>query len=163
MLLDVIKLRAFTIGPQITALFDEGSPDYLNRVIALISPYAPSDSRVFHSGMVTSRWATAVLAVPYTEEIGRSVVDAVLQIASIKSLQPYIPVGVWALLGEQEELQHVSFARFENLETSKFSRHICLLSGRSDMPSIPMASPTCAFQLRRTSVGLGWAATGKIL
>jgi len=106
-LLDVIRLRAFTIGPQITALFNEGSPDSLNRVIALVSPYAPWDSRVFHSGTVTHRWATAVLGVPYTEEIGRSAVDAVLQIASIASLQPYIPVGVWALLKEQPSLPPV--------------------------------------------------------
>ena len=110
-LLDVIKLRAFTIGPQITALFDEGSPDSLNRIIVLVSPYVPWDSRVFHSSTVTRRWATAVLAVPYTEEVGRSVVDAVLQIASIKSLQPYIPVGVWALLKEQPSLPPACLGR----------------------------------------------------
>ena len=104
------KLGTFAIGPQITALLYEGSPDSLNRVIALASPYAlwnPEDS---HGGMVT-RWAAAVLAVPYTEEVGQSVVDALLQIASFDSLQPHIPVDVWALLKERPSLPPVCVGR----------------------------------------------------
>jgi len=78
------KLGTFTIGPFITTLFDEGSPDSLNPVIALLSPYALWNQGNSHSGMVT-RWAAAVLAVQYTEEVGQSVVDTLLQIASLDS------------------------------------------------------------------------------
>ena len=50
------------------------------------------------------RWATAVLAVPCTEEVGRSVVDTTLQIASEDSLRPRIPISIWALFKERPAL-----------------------------------------------------------
>ena len=84
-------------------LFEESSPPSMNRVIALISPYQYWSS--FGEGeKQADRWATAVLAVPYTEEVGRSVVDTTLQIASEDSLRPRIPIGVWALFKEQPSL-----------------------------------------------------------
>jgi len=92
--LRVVKLRLFTLGPQIATLFDEGSSDSLNRVIILVSPYAPWESRVFHSDMILRRWAAAALAVPYTDEIDRCIVDALLQISSFNFLRPHIPVDV---------------------------------------------------------------------
>ncbi|KAF9780471.1 hypothetical protein BJ322DRAFT_1112471 [Thelephora terrestris] len=57
------------------------------------------------------RWARAVLVIPYTEEIGRSVVGATLQIASEESLRPYIPIGVWAWLKERPSLPPVCRGR----------------------------------------------------
>ena len=84
-------------------LFEESSSPSMNRVIALISPYRYWSS--FSKGeKQVGRWATAVLAVPYTEEVGRSVVDTTLQIASEDSLRRHIPIGVWALFKERPSL-----------------------------------------------------------
>ena len=104
------KLGSFDIGPLVTALFDEGSPGYLNRVITLASPYALWNPQDSHSGMVT-RWVAAVSVAPDTEEVGQSVVDALLQIASLNSLQPHIPVDVWALLKKRPSLPPVCLGR----------------------------------------------------
>ena len=82
-------------------LFEGPSGPSLNRAIALVSQYR---SRGSWKESEVARWATAVLAVPYTEEVGRSVVDATLQIARFDSLRPHIPIGVWALLKEQPSL-----------------------------------------------------------
>jgi len=97
--------QGFTIEPTGT-LFDEGSPDSLNRVITLVSPYAPWNHKSSHGSMVT-RWATAVLAIPFTEEVEQSIVDTLLQIASNNSLQSYIPTDVWALLKKRPRLPPV--------------------------------------------------------
>ena len=84
-------------------LFEESSLPSMNRVIALISPYRYWSS--FGEGeKQVDRWATAILAVPYTEEAGRSVVDTTLQIASEDSLRPRIPIDVWALFKELPSL-----------------------------------------------------------
>ena len=104
------KLGTFAIGPLIATLFDEESPDSMNRVIALASPYAPWNPEDSHSGMVT-RWAAAVLAVPYAEEIGQSAVDTLLQIASLDFFQPYIPADVWGLLKKRPSLPPVCAGR----------------------------------------------------
>ena len=82
-------------------LFEESSTPSLNRAIALISPYR---NRIAWEEHEVARWATAVLAIPYTEQVGRSVVDATLQIASSDSLRPRIPIGVWALFKNQPSL-----------------------------------------------------------
>jgi hypothetical protein len=57
------------------------------------------------------RWARAVLVIPYTEEIGRGVVGATLQIASKDSLRSHIPIGVWAWLKERPSLPPVCRGR----------------------------------------------------
>jgi len=91
------------IGPFITTLFDEASPNSLNRVIVLVSPHVHWETWGFNKTAVT-RWAAAALAVPYTELVGQCVVDALLQLASIDSLRPYIPIGIWAWLDKQPPL-----------------------------------------------------------
>ena len=90
------------------ALFEESSAPSLNRAIALILPYRIQTARKEHE---VARWATAVLAVPYTEEVGWSVVEVALQSASKDSLRPHIPIGVWALFKEQPTLQPISEGR----------------------------------------------------
>ena len=85
------------ILPYITALFNEPVPSPLDRLITFFSPYLPWDRTENPEGFVF-RWAAAVLATPYTEQVGQSVVDALLQIASFYHLRPYIPRDVWALL-----------------------------------------------------------------
>jgi len=77
------------------ALFDESSTPSLDRVITLVSPYLDWDNHHFNQNMVT-RWSTAALAVPYTEEVGQSVVYTLLQIASVDALRQHIPVSVWS-------------------------------------------------------------------
>lgn len=58
-------------------------------------------------GEEIARWATAALEVPYTEEVGQSTVSALLQIASINSLQAYIPLNLWSLL-RKHHLSHLN-------------------------------------------------------
>lgn len=85
------------LNPYLTTLFNESSPPPLNRVFTLLSPYVPWDEKS-HNGHTVSRWAAAALAVPYTEEVGCRVVDALLQIAFIDPLRPHIPTDLWAWL-----------------------------------------------------------------
>jgi len=47
---------------------------------------------------------TAVSATPHTEEVARSVVDALLQIAYQKELLPYIPLDIWSWLKTRPSL-----------------------------------------------------------
>ena len=75
-----------------------------------MSPYVPWDDEL-HDGHTVARWAAAASATPYTEEIGRSVVDALLQIASVDSLRPHIPVDLWAWLKELPSLPPVCQGR----------------------------------------------------
>lgn len=109
-----VAVRAFQFSPTpwramwfytewcIKTLFKEPSAPSLNRAIALVSPYRHSYG--WEEDDVAT-WATAVLAVPYTEEVGQRVVDATLQIASSDSLRPHIPIGVWALFKKRPSLQ----------------------------------------------------------
>ena len=96
--------------PFLVTLFDETSPDSLDRVIALMSPYVHWGACGANKNMII-RWAAAASAVPYTEEVGRSVVDALLQIASIHSLRQHIPVDTWAWLNKQPSLPSVCRGR----------------------------------------------------
>ena len=80
----------------------------LDSVITLASHRLPWRSNLVDEGTVT-RWATTALATPDTEEVGRSVVDALLQIASVDSLRPYIPFGIWAWLKKQPFLRYGFF------------------------------------------------------
>ena len=67
------------VRPYITALFDTPTSSSLSLVLVLTS-------------------------FPYTELIGQIVVYALLQIASIDSLRPQIPVAIWAWLKKQPHL-----------------------------------------------------------
>lgn len=78
----------------ISRLFEQRSPTSLNRVIALISPFVPWDGALNNKVAVT-RWAAAASAIPYTEEVGQSVVVALLQIASVRFLRPHVPIDMW--------------------------------------------------------------------
>ena len=90
--------RWHCIGIQVAAVFDKSSPPSLDRVLTLISPYVPWHNRELYTGEAVTRWAAAVSAVPYSAEVGQSVAETLLQISSQLSLQPHIPVDVWAWL-----------------------------------------------------------------
>ena len=96
--------------PFLVTLFDETSPDSLNRVIALMSPSIHWGACGANTTMVI-RWARAASVVPYTEEVGQSVVDALLQIASIHSLRQHIHVETWAWLNKRPPLPPVCRGR----------------------------------------------------
>jgi len=92
--------------PLMATLFDKPSTPSLDRAIILVSPYLDWDKHHFNQDTVT-RWSTAALAVleaPYTEEIGRSVVDTLLQIVSVDSLRQHIPVSIWLWSNNQTSL-----------------------------------------------------------
>jgi len=100
--------RTFMAQP-IATLLDGAGPDLPNRLVTLISPYALWG--LGSKANTVIRWAEAVLAVPYTEEVGVSVVDTLLQIASLDFLRPYIPVNVWAWLKQQPSLPPICDGR----------------------------------------------------
>jgi len=103
------------VQPFLVTLFDETRPDEtrpgsFNRVIVLMSPYLHWSSCGANKNMVI-RWAEAASAVPYTEEICQSVVDALLQIASIHYLRQHIPVDAWTWLKRRPSLPSVCRGR----------------------------------------------------
>ena len=103
------------IGAEVAALFDESSPRSLDRAITLISPYVPWHE---YTGIAVARWAVAVSAVPYSEEVGQSVVIALLRISSQLHLQPHTPVNVWAWLKERPPLLPVCQGRSDGSSDS---------------------------------------------
>ena len=85
----------------INTLFDKPRPASLNLIITLISP------RISWRGRdedAVIRWAGVASAVQHTEEVGQSMVDALLQIASVDSLRPHVPIGLWARMKGQLSL-----------------------------------------------------------
>ena len=95
----------YHIGPYTTTLFDESSPPFLNQAIILAAPCVRWDDGTY-SEKAAARWVSAVLATPYSEEVGQSVVDALFQIVHNGSPRPHIPIGVWAWLKRQPPLTH---------------------------------------------------------
>ena len=81
----------------ISRLFEKRSPTSLNRIVTLISPYAPWDGAL-NNATAVSRWAAAVEAIPYTDEVGQNTADAFLQIVNIESLRPQISIEMWGWL-----------------------------------------------------------------
>ena len=107
----VLKSRSgvsmwYHIDPYTTALFDKSSPPFLNQAIILAAPCIRWDYGGTYLEKATARWGSAVLATPYSEEVGQSVVDALVQIVYCDSLRPHIPIGVWAWLKRQPPLTH---------------------------------------------------------
>ena len=94
-------------NPYIIPLFDKQSPPSLDRVVALASPHVTWDTMLDGTNAVV-RWAAAASAVPYTEEVGQSVVDALLQIVSITSLRSHIPIDLWTWLKRRPSLPPIS-------------------------------------------------------
>ena len=99
------------VGPYIVPLFDNPTPPSLNLAVILASSYVHREdpwSHYSHDKLMNkisvAGWAAAVSAVPYTEEVGQSVVDVLFQIASVDSLRPRIPVGIWMWLKKQPAL-----------------------------------------------------------
>ena len=65
---------------------------------------------------IVSQWAAAVSAVPYTEEVGQSVVNTLLRIAGTDVLQTHIPIDIWAWLEKVSFLPPKCFGWIEGSE-----------------------------------------------
>jgi hypothetical protein len=77
-------------------------------ITTLISPYAcsyPWDQNTI------SEWAAVVSAVPYSEEVGVTVVDMLLRLAWTDTILEYIPIDVWAWLKKPSSLPPVCLGR----------------------------------------------------
>ena len=85
------------VGPCIVPLLGKPTTPSLDSIIILASPHVPWHSKLVDKDTV-ARWAAATSAIPYTEEVGQSVVDALLQIAYVNSLRQHIPIDIWAWL-----------------------------------------------------------------
>jgi len=95
------------IGGSTLALISEASP----RAIVLVSPHVPWDGLTDKRDLV-QRWATATSTVPYSEEVCQSIVDTLLQIASVEKLLPHVDVALWSWLNKRPLLPPVCFGRF---------------------------------------------------
>lgn len=113
----------YPIHSYITTLFGDGSPPSLNRVIALASPHVDWEDTVYQKTMLI-RWAAAALVVHTTEEVSQSVVDTLLQISSIPSLQLHIPTEIWAWMKKRPSLQPGCWGLFRGAtpETVRYVR-----------------------------------------
>jgi hypothetical protein len=99
----------YRIRSYVVTQLEKSSLPSLDRFIALASRDIVGSIR---SGQPTvARWAAAVLAVPYTEELGQSVVDATLQIAWYGTVRPQIPADIWVLLRKRPSLPPVCSGR----------------------------------------------------
>ena len=92
--------------PLANTLFSTPYPRSLDRVILLATPYAWRDKGPRSEDEV-ARWALAVSAVPYVEELGKFVVKALLQAAAGDSLWCCIPANVWAWLKKLQSPMYV--------------------------------------------------------
>ena len=85
------------VDPYTPILFCGPNTPSMDWLIILLSPYIFWDDKCRNKSYVI-KWAAAASAVPYTEEVGRDVVSALLQIACYDSLRPHIPVEIWTWL-----------------------------------------------------------------
>ena len=98
------------IEPPVVMMLDEGSHDSLEGAIILTAPHF--DRKKFANGERLSQlWAAAALEVPYADDIGQSVVDALLQIACWAPLRPHIPADMWLWLDKRPSLPPVCSGR----------------------------------------------------
>ena len=96
----------YYIRPYTHILFRGPNTPSTDSLIIRLSPYIHWDDR-YHSKGDVIRWAAAASAVPYTEEVGRDVVSALLQIACCNSLRPHVPLNIWTWLKKHSTLPPV--------------------------------------------------------
>ena len=89
------KFRWNRVDKFVGTLLFKASP----RAIALASPHIPWD-RLTDGGDLVRQWAAMASVAPDTEEVAQSVVDVLLQIASVDELVPYIPGDLWSRLAK---------------------------------------------------------------
>jgi len=99
------------IEPLVTRLLNADSPIPLKQAIILASPYMPWWQ--FTNGeYLIQLWAGAALEVPYTDNIGRSMVDTLLRVTYSDALLPHIPDDMWSWLNKLPPLNPVCWGRY---------------------------------------------------
>ena len=98
------------IEPLVATLLSEESPISLKQAVVLASPYLPWKDFTIDKHLI-QLLAVAASAVPYTNDIGQSVVDTLSRIANDTTLQPHIPVGMWSWLNRRPSLPPVCWGR----------------------------------------------------
>lgn len=94
--------------PLITVLLEKKSPISVKRVAILASPYLPWEGSKFDKSLI-QLLAAAASVVPYTDEIGRSMVCTLLRIAFDGS--PHIPTFLWSWLNKRPPLPPICPSR----------------------------------------------------
>ena len=115
--------RGFTwryIEPSMAILLNKPTAPSLDRATTLLSPYVPWE---YWDKNTIAMWVGAVSAVPYSEEVDWSVVDTLLQIATMGYLRPYIPTDIWAWLKKPSTLPPVCKGRYRGTEQD-LVRHV---------------------------------------
>jgi len=120
-LLDAVRTSEGVIWSRIVPeLFVVSSP----LTVVLISPHLNWHSpSLADRGSLITQWAAAASAVPYTEEIGQSVVDVLFQVSMWSFLLSHIPVDIWGLLEKQPSLPPKCYGRTFGTEASVI-RHV---------------------------------------
>jgi len=98
------------IIPLIPTLLNEENDVSLKRAAILVSPHSRW-WKASTDGHLIQLFAAAVSAIPYTDEVGTSVVDTLLKIASDDSARSFIPVGMWSWLNRRPSLPPVCWGR----------------------------------------------------
>ena len=109
------------IETHVAAVFDEHSSSSLDRVIALASPLV-SRHNGFETRGATARWATAASTIPYSEEVGPSVVDLLLRVSDNDSLRR-TPIYIWEWLKNRPSLPPVCLGRSKGSQRT-IVRHV---------------------------------------
>ena len=112
--LRVAKVLVFLwhhLDPLVVALLAEESPIPLKRVAILTLPHTSWWVLPGREHQIQP-WVAAASAVPYSDDIGRSVVDTLLLIAHLDPLSPHIPVGMWSWLNKRPSLYPICVGRF---------------------------------------------------
>ena len=99
------------IIPHVATLLERESSVSLKWAAVLVSPHLLWWGSATGWHMIQP-WAEASFIVPYTDEIGYSVVDTLLRIASNDSLRPYIPIWMWSWLNRCPRLPPVCTGRY---------------------------------------------------
>ena len=99
------------IIPFFTTLLDSWNAVPLKQAALLASPHLLWWGSA-NGKQIIQLWAAAASIVPYSDEIGASVVDTLLRIASNPSLGPHIPSRMWLWLNRQPNLPPVCAGRY---------------------------------------------------
>ena len=97
------------IEPFFSGLLDEQASIPSKRAAILTSSHVPWWLFRDREWLIQS-WAGAASSVPYAEDVGRSVVDTLLQVACRKS--PTIPAGMWSWLNRRPYLPPICPGRY---------------------------------------------------
>lgn len=118
--LDTLLHAARTSGRQgfmwhciellVTRLLTEESTIFWKQVVVLASPYLPWQEFT-NSKHLTKLWVAATHAIPYTDDVGRCIVDTLLLIGSQSSLRSHLPVDVWSWLKRRPSLPPICIGR----------------------------------------------------